>query len=138
MSLILASASPRRRELLSLYTTDFKIVVSDADEYIEKGTPPEDAAKAIAERKAQAVFELYPDDIVIGADTIVVLDDKIFGKPADENDAFNMLKALSGREHFVMTGVCICCKNTKKQFVSKTKVTFNSLTDEEINRYIST
>ena len=105
MKLVLASKSPRRSEILRNAGIDFTVRVADADETIPDGTKPEDAVVFLAARKALAV-ERAEDETVLGADTIVVLDDKILGKPKDREDAYNMLRSLSGRVHSVFTGVC--------------------------------
>ena len=136
--IILASASPRRQELLKDVVSDFKVVVSCADEVVPSGTKTEDIPKHLALIKASDVLNTNPDSVVIGSDTIVVIDDKVLGKPKDEQDAFLMLKALSGRKHFVMTGCAIVSLQKKVSFTVKTEVEFFELTDEEINSYIKT
>lgn len=135
--IILASASPRRKELLTTAGVDFEVLVSEADETIPEGTAPRDAAMMTAEKKALAVAE-NRDGIVIGADTIVVIDDKILGKPKDEADAFGMLRLLSGREHEVITGVCITDGEKTEKFAQVSKVRFYDLTDDEITAYVAT
>ena len=135
MKLVLASKSPRRSEILKNAGFDFIIRTADADETIAEGTNPEDAVVMLAARKAMAV-ERSQDEIVLGADTIVVLGDKILGKPKDRGDAFNMLRSLSGRVHSVFTGVCAISDKGSMTFAEETKVEFYPLTDEEINTYI--
>ena len=135
MKLVLASKSPRRSEILKNAGFDFIIRTADADETIAEGTNPEDAVVMLAARKAMAV-ERNKEEIVLGADTIVVLDDKILGKPKDREDAFNMLRSLSGRVHSVFTGVCAISDKGSMTFAEETKVEFYPLTDEEINDYI--
>lgn len=135
MKLVLASKSPRRSEILKNAGFDFVIRTADADETIAEGTNPEDAVVMLAARKAMAV-ERAKDEVVLGADTIVVLDDKILGKPKDREDAFNMLRSLSGRVHSVFTGVCAISDKGSMTFAEETKVEFYPLTDEEINSYI--
>lgn len=135
MKLVLASKSPRRSEILKNAGFDFVIRTADADETIAEGTNPEDAVVMLAARKAMAV-ERAKDEVVLGADTIVVLDDKILGKPKDREDAFNMLRSLSGRVHSVFTGVCAISDKSSMTFAEETKVEFYPLTDEEINTYI--
>lgn len=135
MKLVLASKSPRRSEILKNAGFDFVIRTADADETIKEGTSPEDAVVMLAARKAMAV-EKNEDELVLGADTIVVLDDKILGKPKDREDAFNMLRSLSGRVHSVFTGVCAISDKGSMTFAEETKVEFYPLTDEEINTYI--
>lgn len=137
MKLVLASKSPRRSEILKNAGYDFVVRVADADETIPDGTNPEDAVVFLAARKAMAV-ERADDETVLGADTIVVLDDKILGKPKDREDAYNMLKALSGRAHSVFTGVCIIENGKSMTFAEETRVEFLSLSDDEIYRYIDT
>ena len=135
MKLVLASKSPRRSEILKNAGFEFVIRTADADETIADGINPEDAVVIIAARKAKAV-ERANDEMVLGADTIVVLDDKILGKPKDREDAFNMLRSLSGRVHSVFTGVCAISDKGSITFAEETKVEFYPLTDEEINSYI--
>lgn len=135
MKLVLASKSPRRSEILKNAGFEFVIRTADADETIADGINPEDAVVILAARKAKAVKRAN-DEMVLGADTIVVLDDKILGKPKDREDAFNMLKSLSGRVHSVFTGVCAISDKGSITFAEETKVEFYPLTDEEINTYI--
>ena len=137
MKLVLASKSPRRSEILKNAGIDFTVRVADADETIPDGTKPEDAVVFLAARKAMAV-KREPDEVVLGADTVVVLDDKILGKPKDRNDAFNMIKMLSGRVHSVFTGVCAIGDGVSLTFAEETKVDFYPLSDKEINDYINT
>ena len=137
MKLVLASKSPRRSEILKNAGIDFTVRVADADETIPDGTKPEDAVVFLAARKAMAV-ERKDDEVVLGADTVVVLDDKILGKPKDRNDAFNMIKMLSGRVHSVFTGVCAIGDGISLTFAEETKVEFYPLSDKEINDYINT
>lgn len=108
LDIVLASGSPRRKELLAKTGLSFRVIVSDADELSGSALPPADVAMQNAKLKALAVARDLPNSaIVIGADTIVVLDGRIFGKPVDEDDAYRMLRELSGRTHQVITGVCI-------------------------------
>lgn len=137
MKIILASASPRRRELLTLAGIEHEVVVANADESISSSLTPEEAATTVARRKARAVFETRHSDCVIGADTIVVLENEIFGKPQSEQDAFRMLKALSGKRHSVLTGVCIACGDKETVFCQKSLVEFYDLSDEDIFAYLS-
>lgn len=136
--LILASGSPRRRELLSLITDEFEILVSGCDEFVPEGTPAEKVPAILAEQKALAVAKLRPEDTVIGSDTVVVLNNEIFGKPKDKAHAHAMLKALSGKRHFVYTGVAVAEKGEVRSFVQKTEVEFYELSDETIEKYIAT
>ena len=137
MKLVLASKSPRRSEILKNAGIDFTVRVADADETIPEGTKPEDAVVFLAARKAMAVPR-ENDEVVLGADTVVVLDDMILGKPKDKDDAFNMIKRLSGRVHSVFTGVCAIGDGISLTFAEETKVEFYPLTEDEINEYIST
>ncbi len=136
---ILASASPRRKELLSIYVKDFKIMPADIDETVPDNIALEDAPLYTAKEKAAAVFnKLNEDEIIITADTIVMLDNKIYGKPKDKLDAYNMIKTLSGKTHQVITGVC--CYNKDKQinieFSDVTNVSFTDISDEIIEKYL--
>ncbi len=141
MKIILASGSPRRRELLAMTGLNFDVVTSDADETIPEGTDPAVAALALCERKALSVAQLAScrGSIVIGADTIVSLDGQKFGKPKDELDAYCMLSALSDRTHTVYTGVAIVNTDlTVNKFVESTEVHFYPLSDQQIRDYIAT
>ena len=138
MTWILASASPRRKELLRLIHPDFTVVPSDAEEILPDDISPERAPEYLASLKARAVAQKYPDDLVIGADTAVILGRRIYGKPADAEDARQMLSQLSGREHKVITGCCLCCRGRERVFSQKTLVRFFPLTAEEIDRYVAT
>jgi septum formation protein len=137
MKLVLASKSPRRSEILKNAGIDFTVRVADADETIPDGTKPQDAVVFLAARKAMAVTRA-DDELVLGADTVVVLDDKILGKPKDKDDAFDMIKMLSGRVHSVFTGVCAIGNGISMTFAEETKVEFLPLTDDEIYTYINT
>ena len=133
--IILASASPRRTELLSLAKIKHEVVVFDHEEVIDNNKSPIEIVKDLAYQKANAVFEHYQDDTVIGADTIVVLDE-ILGKPKDRSDAYRMLKKLSNKTHQVITGVAILSKEKKVNFAQVTHVTFRHMTDDDIYEYI--
>lgn len=139
--IFLASASPRRRELIAELNMPFVCASPDADETVPEGTAPMDAALLIARRKAEASRAMSESQgrVIVSADTIVVVDDTIYGKPADEADAARMLSKLSGREHQVMTGVCVTLPDgTCDAFCEITDVRFYSLNDEEISGYIAT
>ncbi|MBR4102403.1 MAG: septum formation inhibitor Maf [Oscillospiraceae bacterium] len=138
MGLILASASPRRQELLKRITEDFTVNPVDADETLPVGIPVEIAAVYLADVKAKAAAEQFPEDIVIGCDTIVVLEDEIMGKPSDRAQAKQMLQKLSGQTHKVMTGTALYSGKKSTVFTSETRVTFYELTDAEIERYLDT
>ena len=137
MRLILASQSPRRREMLSLMGYDYEIIVSDADEHVPPCAPDEFVEK-LALRKADAVFASHRDCCVVGADTVVYLDGQIIGKPEDEADAFRILRMLSGRTHTVYTGVAVLTDTQRIVFHDAAEVTFSPLSDEELRAYIST
>lgn len=130
MALILASGSPRRRELMSLITPDYTVITSDVDETKIAADSPAHLAKALATAKARAVAEEKPDDVVCGFDTVVECEGEVFGKPKDEADAVRMLRALSGREHRVHTGVCICRGRRAAATVETTVVHFSSIAEE--------
>lgn len=134
--IILASNSPRRKEILTSLNIAFKCIPADIDENINlKG---KELVMELAKRKACVVYKENPNDIVLGSDTIVVLDDKIYGKPKDEDDCFNMLKELSNRTHSVITGVCITSKEKTIVFYDEAFVTFREIKDREIYDYINT
>lgn len=135
MELILASQSPRRRELFELIGLSFTALVSPADENIPL-TDPGSYVEALALRKAEAVFANHPAACVVGADTIVWLDGEIIGKPRDEGDAYRILRALSGRTHTVYTGLAVLAPGSRQILHDTTQVTFRSLDDEEIWAYI--
>jgi septum formation protein len=138
--LILASKSPRRRYLLKQAGLDFSIIPSSVDESLSQFLSPENYVKVLAESKAGDISSKYPEAWVIGADTIVVIDNAMLGKPETKNEARKMLEQLSGKSHFVLTGYCICCKSKREFFsdVVKTEVLFKNLTHEEIEWYINT
>ena len=135
MQLILASQSPRRRELLSDAGIRFTVVPSLFEEKGE-GLSPQETVLRFAEGKAEEVFHRYPEAAVLGADTVVALDGEIFGKPHTENGAKEMLRRLSGRTHSVFTGVCLIADGVKKQAVCETHVTFYELSEEFIEEYV--
>lgn len=135
---ILASGSPRRRELMKLVVPEFECAVSGCDEFVPKGTAPEKIPELLARQKAQAVAKDRPDDVVIGSDTIVVLDGSVFGKPKTPEEAVSMLRALSGRTHTVYTGVAVVEHGETRSFVQSTKVEFFVLSDEFIRQYVAT
>lgn len=134
---ILASASPRRKEILSNAGFDFEIIVSDADESISEDLSPEKTVEELAKRKAVSVWENNKNAVVFGCDTVVAVDGKILGKPADDEDAFEMLSMLSGKTHTVSTGVCICSKDKTRVFSNTTEVEFYQLSEETIRSYIA-
>ncbi|MBQ9531347.1 MAG: septum formation protein Maf [Eubacterium sp.] len=134
--LILASQSPRRRELMKFITEDFIVKTAQVDETLPKDISPADAVLYLS--KIKALPFRSENDTVIGADTVVAVDGIILGKPADENDAKNMLKRLSNRVHSVFTGVTIIKGEKEKSFFVETKVKFFELGDEMIESYIKT
>lgn len=139
MKIILASKSPRRKEILEVMGVDFEIDVADVDESVSDELLPVEAVCEISKRKAKKIAERHADDeIVISADTVVVIDGRIIGKPKDKQDAFNILKSLSGRTHEVYTGFTVCGKGVSKTDFEVTKVHFKNLCDEDIKRYIET
>lgn len=134
--IILASKSPRRKELLSLITEDFEIKSANVDETLPDGIAPDKAVEYLS--KIKAIPLKNDTDTIIGADTVVAVDGKILGKPADHKDAYNMLKMLSGKWHSVFTGITVI-KPEKTITVSvETKVKFFELNDDEIFKYINT
>jgi septum formation protein len=137
--LILASKSPRRRYLLNQAGLEFSVIPSSFDESSVTLSSPDAYVRQLAENKARDISGQYPDSWVIGADTIVFIDDTILGKPGSHAEARTMLKNLSGRTHQVLTGYCICCYRAGSRFSEtvKTDVCFKKLTDREIDWYIS-
>ena len=134
--LILASQSPRRRELLRYITDEFEIKVSDVDETLPEGISPAEAVLYLSRIKAQPFAS--PDDTVIGADTVVAIDGEILGKPANKEDAALMLHKLSGKTHSVFTGVTVIKGEKAESFFVETKVKFFELSDSEIEKYVKT
>lgn len=137
MQLILASQSPRRKELLGLFGIPFAIRVADIDETMDQAKDPWDEVARVSQLKARAVAH-GPDDIVIAADTIVVCKGQILGKPKDEADAFQMLRLLSGKDHQVMTGMTVLRGDTVLTCTEVTDIHFRPLSDREILAYIRT
>ncbi|WP_349408026.1 Maf family protein [Pseudalkalibacillus sp. SCS-8] len=136
--LILASGSPRRKELLEIAHLPFTIQKSSVHENISESYSPAQVVEQLALRKARDVFQHNQEDVVLGADTVVVLDDQILGKPSGEKEAQEMLENLSGQTHFVYTGVAILSKEKEIYFHEATEVTFWKLTSEEIREYVRT
>jgi len=135
--LILASGSPRRKELLENVNISFDVVVSEVEEIIDPTLPPQEIVKSLAFQKAHDVSVRYPDAVVLGSDTVVVYQDQILGKPENEEDSYRMLKMLSGQTHHVVTGVAIISSDKVSTFYEKTEVTFWELSDQEIKSYIA-
>lgn len=136
--IILASKSPRRRELMELLHIPFEVIVSDIDEQIDYTNDLVKEIEKLSFRKAQAVFKDHSDALVIGSDTIVKIGNDVLGKPKNIEDAKAMLKELSDNTHQVVTGVTILCKDKAETFSSVADVTFYPLSDEEIDAYIAT
>ncbi|MBQ5823595.1 MAG: septum formation inhibitor Maf [Clostridia bacterium] len=136
-SLILASASPRRRELLSLAGFSFDVITADVDEVLDASLTASQLVMSLAFQKASAVASAHTDSTVIGADTVVVLDGKVLGKPHSDAEAKEMLRSLSGRTHEVYTGVCMIKGDKVHQFFECTKVTFYPLEQELIDSYVA-
>ena len=137
LHLILASGSPRRMELLASAGYVFDVLISDAEETAPEGVEPAEVAKRNALAKAMSLPE-DKESLIIGADTIVVLDGHIFGKPANEEEATETLRQLSGRTHQVITGVALVNDNAFYSFAETTQVTFKQLGDQEIAAYVAT
>ena len=136
MNIVLASASPRRRELLSHFSVPFTVDPAAGPESPPAGAGPEETVRALAAAKAAEVAGRHPDSVVIGADTVVELDGAILGKPADRDDARRMLRALSGREHRVYTGVAVVRGGEQVCGAEMTRVFFREMTDREIAAYV--
>lgn len=135
---VLASASPRRRELLGLLGLVFDVVPADIDETPLPGEHPVAYTLRLAGEKAQAIARKRPDDVILAADTTVVADDQILGKPESADDAHRMLRLLQGRAHTVVTGVALFADGQLTTHAEQTAVTFAPLNDETIGRYIAT
>lgn len=136
MRFILASASPRRKELFSLIVPEFEIISAKSEEKYNMSLFPEQVACSVAESKCEEVFSQNPDAVVVGCDTIVVFGGEILGKPKDSEDAVSTLKKLSGKTHYVITAVCVKNKYKKLIEFDRTEVKFNVLTDEFIKTYV--
>ena len=136
MQLILASASPRRKELLGLFHIPFTIRVADIDETMDHTKSPFDEVARVSALKAKAV-ERQEDDIIIAADTIVVCEEKVLGKPRDAAEAVEMLQLLSGRDHQVMTGCTVLRGQRAETFTEVTDLHFRSLSQKEIENYVA-
>jgi septum formation protein len=137
--LVLASGSPRRQELLALLGLPFRVEPADVNESVHDALPPWERAARLAEDKARAISSRYPGALVIGADTLVVIDEHVLGKPADAADARRMLELLSGRTHQVITGIAVAAGGQPVAAdVVATDVTFRSLSAAEIDAYVAT
>ena len=136
MQLILASGSPRRKELLSLFHIPFTVVPADVDETMDPANAPCEEVARLSAKKARAV-KREPDDVVIAADTIVVCEGKVLGKPKSEENAYQMLSLLSGRDHQVMTGCTVLRGEKCETFTEVTDLHFRTLSEREIRAYIA-
>ncbi|MHB8301816.1 MAG: Maf family protein [Acidobacteriaceae bacterium] len=144
--LVLASASPRRRELLAQAGFTFDVQSIPVDEALQTGEAPVDYVQRLAREKAEVVFRAHMEGhdatgeplLVLGADTIVVCEEEVLGKPADDEDAARMLRLLSGRTHQVLTGVCLISPHSLEVAAESTSVTMLPRTDEELRAYIAT
>lgn len=139
LKVVLASASPRRKELIKLIFDDFTVLPAECDETLPDGINAVEAVEYLSKIKNNATKRLLNgDELVISADTVVVVDGKILGKPVDKDDARRMIKLLSGRVHQVYTGITISQKEKSVTFSEKTDVEFLPLSEQEIEEYIST
>lgn len=139
--LILASSSPRRREILTKLGWEFAVIPAQNEESIDPALPLEQAVRLVAQKKAEEIAARYPDHIVIGADTVVAVDGQVLGKPADGRQACAMLRQLAGRTHEVLTGVYVCHPDWPgggRGFTDCAQVTFYPADDEEIAAYVAT
>ncbi len=136
MEYILASASPRRKELFGLVVPAFEAIPATAEEKVNISMFPEQTVCDLAENKCDEAFASHKDKTVVGCDTVVVFEGEILGKPKDRTDAFNTLKRLSGKTHYVLTGVCVRNKHKKLKDFDKTEVKFNILSDDFIKIYV--
>ena len=140
MKLVLASGSPRRKELLAGLGYDFEVrLLPGIDESYPEGLSGKEIANTIANKKADAYRQtMAADELIITADTIVFIDGHVLGKPKDEEEAVKMLQTLRGRTHQVITGVCLMTKERRETFAAVSEVTFSNITDEEIKHYVET
>lgn len=136
IKIVLASKSPRRCELLKYITEDFEVLPSSCDEALPDGIEPVQAPEYLAVQKAMDVLKLRQDCLIIGCDTVVIIDGKILGKPHGEEEAIDMLLTLSGRVHSVISGVCLCYKGKTLSFSQKTDVEFYPLRPDKALDYI--
>ena len=135
---ILASSSPRRKELLKLIFNEFEVCPSNVEEIVPKDLPSEKHPDFLAELKGEDISLKFPDSLVISADTIVLCDGEILGKPRDKDSAFEMLNKLSGKVHKVITGCALFYNGKRAVFSVETDVEFYNLSNEEISNYINT
>jgi septum formation protein len=135
--IILASQSPRRKQLMEAAEIDFEVIVADVDETNPPGMRGEEVPEYLAKKKADAIQHMVKDAIVIAADTVVLLDHHILGKPTSEANAIEILSMLAGRMHYVVTGVCIQSKHKQVAFSVTTEVYFRPLSVAQIEHYVS-
>lgn len=138
ITVILASASPRRIELIKKITDDFTVIPSSADESIDNKVPADEIPLILSRRKASSIANDYHNAAVIGCDTVVIANNEVLGKPKDKEDARRMITALSGISHKVITGVTVIKDKNLRSFSETTVVKFRTLTTDEIEEYIST
>lgn len=138
MDIILASGSPRRKELLRYIYDDFEVLTANVDETPQSGIDAYALPEYLSKIKCAAVAENHRNSLVIGADTVVICGGRVYGKPKDESDAFDMLKSLSGKTHDVVTGCTIALHGKYRTFSQKTAVRFYALSDDEIRGYVKT
>lgn len=138
MKLILASGSPRRRDMLTEYGYKFEVIAPSVDETMNLEKTPYENVKEVSLKKAMAVYNLHSDCATLACDTIVTLDGKIYGKPHSHKEAYDMIKTFSGKTHEVVSGVALVCDGVTYNFYTVSEVTFKSLTEDEINSYIDT
>ena len=135
--IILASNSPRRRQLLDMLGLDFEVILGDVEEPIDPALAPEDLVMDLAMRKAQDVFRTHKERVVLGFDTLVYVDGEPLAKPTSPADAKRMLRLLAGRAHIVVTGCAIITKRISKSFCERAEVVFHPMTDAEIDGYVA-
>lgn len=138
MTVILASQSPRRKELLEKIISDFKTMPADIDESVIGELTPEDYVMDMAQKKAQLICKQNPHNLVIGSDTIVAIAGEVFGKPKNDQEAFEMLRKLSGNKHLVLTSVYMMNAEQIEQTIVSAEVEFFDLSDAEIHEYLET
>lgn len=142
--IILASSSPRRQEILKLLNIPFQVIIPNIDETISQGFNPEEASELIARQKISEIIHSRPQGQelpwILSADTVILFNNKIYGKPQNPEEAFNFIKTFQGKTHEVLTSIVLYCGKTKSTTskVCKTKVTFSPMTDEEIQWYVDT
>ena len=138
MRVILASQSPRRRELLKVIFKNFEIIPSSCEEVVPNNISTQNVAEFLANLKANDIAKKYPEALVIGADTVVIAENEILGKPKNEAQAKEMLNKLSGEKHKVITGVSLCLNGKNRSFSEITEVEFFDLSNDEIENYVKT